>query len=163
MKKVLFFIFFLAAITSQAQVLHPAKWEYELSTTEFKIGDEVDLIFKATIERDWHLYSSDFDPELGPMVTTFTFSPNDSYELIGGIKAINPKKDYDEIFEGDYTYFEGTGEFRQTIKVVSLDLNFKGFYEYQVCTTVDGRCIPFDEEFSQSNFGLKTGSKKKVK
>ncbi len=160
MKKVLAVIFFLAFISSQAQVLHPAKWSYELSTNEYKVGDEVDLIFKSIIDKDWHLYSSDFDPELGPMVTTFTFTPNDSYELVGGIKAINPLKDYDEIFEGDYTYFEGTGEFRQTIKVLSKGLQFKGFYEYQVCTTVDGRCIPFDDDFSQSDFGIKTAQKK---
>jgi thiol:disulfide interchange protein len=160
MRKILVFIFFLGFISSQAQVLHPAKWQYELSTNEFKPGDEIDLIFKSTIDIGWHLYSSDFDPELGPMVTTFTFTPNDSYQLIGGIRAINPLKGYDEIFEGDYTYFEGTGEFRQTIKVASEALYFEGFYEYQVCTEVDGRCIPFDDEFSQTNFGLKKVQKK---
>lgn len=160
MKKALVFIFFLAFISAQAQVLHPAKWEYELSTTEFKVGDEIDLVFKSTIDMGWHLYSSDFDPDLGPMVTTFTFTPNDSYELVEGIKAINPKKGYDEVFEGDYTYFEGNGEFRQTIKVLSEGLYFKGFYEYQVCTTSDGMCIPFDHDFTQSNFGLKQVQKK---
>ncbi len=160
MKKTLLFILFLASINSQAQVLHPAKWSYELSTNEYKVGDEIDLIFKVIIDKDWHLYSSDFDPELGPMVTTFTFTPNNTYKLVGELKAINPKKDYDEIFEGDYTYFEGTGEFRQTIKVLSKALSFKGFYEYQVCTTVDGRCIPFDDEFSQANFGLNQLKKK---
>lgn len=160
MRKVFVFILFLAFVNSQAQVLHPAKWEYELSTADFKEGDEIELIFKSTIDMGWHLYSSDFDPELGPMVTTFTFTPNDSYELVGGIRAINPEKGYDEIFEGDYTYFEGKGEFRQTIKVLSSTLHFKGFYEYQVCTTTDGMCIPFDDEFSQVNFGLKQVQKK---
>lgn len=163
MKRVLVVIFLLAFFGGQSQVLHPAIWSYEVSDRAFKEGDEIDLIFKAVIEKDWHLYSSDFDPELGPMVTTFTFTPNDSYELVGGIKAINPKKDYDEIFEGDYTYFEGTGEFRQTIKVISSALEIKGFYEYQVCTTVDGRCIPFDDEFTQSDFGLKKQQKKSEK
>jgi len=163
MKKILTFIFFLAFINSQAQVLHPAKWQYELSTSEYKVGDEIDLIFKSTIDEGWHLYSSDFDPELGPAVTTFTFTPNDTYELVGGIRAINPKKDYDEVFEGDYTYFEGTGEFRQTIKVLSADLQFKGMYDYQVCTTTDGMCIPFDDDFSQTDFGLKEIQKKSEK
>ena len=161
MKKVLASIFFLAFINnSQAQVLHPAKWQYELSTNEYKVGDEIDLIFKSTIEMGWHLYSSDFDPELGPTVTTFAFTPNNSYELVGEIRAINPKKAYDEIFEGDYTYFEDTGEFRQTIKVLSQSLQFKGVYDYQVCTTSDGMCIPFDDEFTQADFGLKAVQKK---
>jgi len=122
---------------SQAQILQPAVWEYELSTGDFKVGDEIDLVFKATIDKGWHLYSSDFDPELGPMVTTFTFTPNDSYELVGELRAINPKKGYDEVFEGDYTYFEGKGEFRQTIKVLSAELYFEANYEYQVCTDTD--------------------------
>ncbi len=149
------------ALSSQAQVLQPAKWEYALSTTEFKPGDEIELIFKATIDRGWHLYSSDFDPELGPMVTTFSFEPNNSYELVGELRAINPKKGYDEIFEGDYTYFEGHGEFRQTIKVITANLHFTGTYEYQVCTDTDGRCIPFEADFTQADFGLKTDQKKK--
>ncbi len=160
MKKVLVFLFFLASIISQAQILQPAVWQYELSTGNYKVGDKIDLVFKASIDKGWHLYSSDFDPELGPMVTTFTFTPNQSYELVGKLRAINPKKDYDEIFEGDYTYFEGKGEFRQTIKVLSENLYFEGNYEYQVCTDTDGRCIPFDEDFSQTNFGLKQVQKK---
>jgi len=160
MKKALLILFFLASVMSQAQILQPAVWEYELSTGDFKVGDEIDLVFKATIDKGWHLYSSDFDPELGPMVTTFTFTPNDSYELVGELRAINPKKGYDEVFEGDYTYFEGKGEFRQTIKVLSAELYFEANYEYQVCTDTDGRCIPFDEDFSQTNFGLKQVQKK---
>ncbi len=160
MKKTLFILFFLVSIISQAQILQPAIWQYELSTGEYKVGDEIDLIFKATIDKGWHLYSSDFDPELGPMVTTFTFTPNDSYELVGELRAINPKKGYDEVFEGDYTYFEEKGEFRQTIKVLFDQLYFEGNYEYQVCTDTDGRCIPFDEDFSQTNFGLKKVQKK---
>jgi len=160
MKKALLILFFLASIISQAQILQPAVWQYELSTGDYKIDDEIELIFKANIDKGWHLYSSDFDPELGPMVTTFTFTPNSSYELVGELRAINPKKGYDEIFEGDYTYFEGKGEFRQTIKVLEEALHFNGNYEYQVCTDTDGRCIPFDEDFSQTNFGLKQIKKK---
>ncbi len=160
MKKTLLLLFFLASVISQAQILQPAIWEYELSTGDFKVGDEVDLLFKVTIDKGWHLYSSDFDPELGPMVTTFTFTPNNSYELVGELRAINPKKGYDDIFEGDYTYFEGKGEFRQTIKVLSENLHFEANYEYQVCTDTDGRCIPFDEDFSQTNFGLTQVQKK---
>lgn len=161
MRRFLVIFLLLAFSTSQAQILQPAKWQYELSTTSYKPGDEVELIFKATIDKNWHLYSSDFDPELGPMVTTFTFEPNESYELVGGLRAINPKKGYDEIFEGDYTYFEGTGEFRQTIKILKAPLHFEGTYEYQVCSDVDGRCIPFDADFNQKDFGINPVVEKK--
>ena len=58
MRKLLFFIFLLALIVnSQAQVLQPAKWQYELSSNKFKVGDEIDLVFKSVIDAGWHLYS----------------------------------------------------------------------------------------------------------
>jgi len=147
---------------AQAQVLRPNEFAFNLSTNEYKVGDEVDLIFKATIDKGWHLYSSDFDPDLGPMVTELVFEANESFELVGDIQAINPKKGYDDIFEGDYTYFVDKGEFRQKIKVLSLPLQFSGSINYQVCTDTDGRCIPFEDDFSQSHFGIRTAVKKKV-
>ncbi|MDN5203999.1 cytochrome c biogenesis protein CcdA [Fulvivirgaceae bacterium BMA10] len=150
----LILIFFGAfiSIAGSAQVLEPAKWSYDVSHTNVKIGDEIELIFKATIQEDWYLYSSDFDPDCGPTVTTFTFKENDTYELIGEIKPINAKKKYDEIFECDYTYFRNQGEFRQKIKVLKAGLQIAGGYEYQVCTDVDGKCIPFEDEFVFRNF-----------
>ena len=126
MKKLLFLAFILGATLVQAQILRPNEWSFSLSTAEYKVGDEIDLIFKATIDKGWHLYSSDFDPELGPMVTELVFEDNNSFETVGDLQAINPKKGYDDIFEGDYTYFQEKGEFRQTIKVLAEALNFNG-------------------------------------
>ena len=128
-------------------VLTPAEWEVSLSSETYEVGDEVDVVFAATIDSDWYLYSSDFDPDLGPMVTTFLFEENDTYETVGELRAINPSKGYDEIFEGEYTYFKGTGEFRQTIRVLNESMFVSGSYEYQVCSDIDGKCIPFDDEF----------------
>ena len=130
-----------------AQVLHPANWEHKFSKEEVTIGDQVDLVFEVTIDPKWYLYSSDFDPDLGPKVTEFNFIPHDSYQLVGGIKPIDPKEAYDEIFEGNYTYFKGKGEFRQTIKILTANPSISGNYDYQVCSDIDGKCIPFDEEF----------------
>ncbi|MFD3003226.1 cytochrome c biogenesis protein CcdA [Pontibacter toksunensis] len=138
----------LIAVIAQAQVLKPATWSYDVSKKQVAVGEEVDLIFNVRIDKDWYLYSSDFDPDLGPMVTEFDFQKHPSYELEGKIKPINPKKKYDDIWEGEYTYFTGTAQFRQKIRVLQPDLLVKGGYEYQVCTDVDGRCIPFDDTFT---------------
>ena len=144
-----------------AQILEPAKWTYDVSEQEVKIGDEVELIFKTLIDSDWYLYSSDFDPDLGPMLTEFTFEPNSSYELVGGIVAVNPSKKYDEIWEGEIKYFKGIGEFRQKVKITSENPLIRGSYSYQVCSDVDGKCIPFEDEFSFSDFKvISTESKK---
>ncbi len=140
------------------QILHPANWEHKFSEVEVAVGDQVDLIFEITIDPKWYLYSSDFDPELGPKVTEFIFLPNDSYQLIGGIRPIDAKESYDEIFEGNYTYFKGKGEFRQTIKIIKADPIISGSYDYQVCSDIDGKCIPFDEDFRFTGLKVSTTS-----
>lgn len=141
------FIFLFITANALGQVLKPAKWTYSLSKKEAKTGDEMDIIADVKIDTDWYLYSSDFDPNVGPTVTTFTFTPHPSYRLVGKIKPINPKKKFDTIFGGEVTYFTKTAQFRQRIKVLRKDLQVAGSVEYQVCTEVDGRCIPFDESF----------------
>lgn len=151
----LVFLMTLAAQTVQAQVLKPASWSYDVSKKEVKVGEEVELIFNVKIDKDWYLYSSDFDPDLGPMVTEFKFEKHPSYQLVGKIKPVNPKKKYDELWEGEYTYFVGTAQFRQKVKVLQPDLVVKGSYEYQVCTDIDGKCIPFDDDFAFTNAQIK--------
>lgn len=149
MKKILVpFLFIVSSVTiSYTQVLHPANWDVTLSGDNIKKGDSLEIIFKVTIDKDWYLYSSDFDPDLGPMVTEFNFKPHSSYQLIDSVRPINPNKKYDEIWEGEYTYFKGEGAFQQTIKILSENLYIEGNYIYQVCSDIDGKCIPFDETF----------------
>ncbi|WP_461491274.1 protein-disulfide reductase DsbD family protein [Pontibacter sp. HJ8] len=141
----------LIAVVAQAQVLKPASWSYDVSKKQVAVGEEVELIFNVKIDKDWYLYSTDFDPDLGPMVTEFKFAKHPSYQLVGKIKPVNPKKKYDDLWEGEYTYFVGTAQFRQKIKVLQPALVVKGTYEYQVCTDIDGKCIPFDDDFSFTN------------
>ncbi len=140
---ILFFPFYLSA-----QVLKPISWATSISAESPKIGQEVELLFKATIENDWYLYSSDFDPELGPQVTTFSFEPNKSFALVGEITPVQPKKKYDDLWEGEYTYFIGSGEFKQKVKILEPEFSIQVKVAYQVCTDVTGRCIPLDDEFS---------------
>ncbi|MDF9800909.1 thiol:disulfide interchange protein [Catalinimonas alkaloidigena] len=149
--KLFFFSFFaLVSIASatHAQVLKPATWSVKLSQPQVAVGEEVDVIFSVDIQEDWYLYSNDFDPDLGPMVTEINFEPREAYELVGKTRPIGAKEKYDEIFEGDYTYFTKKAEFRQTIKVTGSGLaQINGDYAYQVCSDVTGQCIPFDDEF----------------
>lgn len=148
MQRSLLVLFLFSTFSSLAQILEPAKWTTEVSKSEVRVGDELELIFKATIDPDWYLYSSDFDPDLGPQVTEFFFTENETYQLVGGIRPINPSKKYDDIWEGDYTYFKKKGEFRQTVKILKTRPIIEGEYSYQVCTDIDGKCIPFSEDFS---------------
>ena len=142
------FILLPLCLSSFSQVLKPISWEVSLTNDKPKAGDEIEILFKAKIEQDWYLYSSDFDPDLGPQVTQFFFTENDTYEILEGIEAINPKRKYDStIWFGEYTYFEKEGLFKQKVKILNEGFSIQGNYIYQVCTDVDGKCIPFDDEF----------------
>ncbi|MDZ7604785.1 MAG: hypothetical protein U5K79_04175 [Cyclobacteriaceae bacterium] len=104
------FLFLLFINTANAQILEPAKWTNSLSRDSVQIGDEIWLIFRAVIPiKPWYLYSSDINPDLGPMVTEFAFEKNDSYSLIGEIIPINPQKKYDDIWKGEVALFERVG------------------------------------------------------
>ena len=127
-----------------------------MSNTSPKVDEEVEIQFNAVIDAKWYLYSSDFDPDLGPMVTEFFYQENDTYELLGEIIPVNPKQKFDSLWMGDYTYFSGKGQFIQKVKVLSEDFKIEGNYTYQVCSDIDGKCIPFDDDFS-------LGLKKKIK
>ena len=147
MKRLVVFTLLLISTQAFSQILHPAEWEDKMSISIPQVGDTVDLIFSARIDDGWYLYSTDFDPDLGPLVTEFTFTPHESYELIGEIQPIKPKRKYDSLWEGEITYFQPKGQFIQKVKVLAENPVIKGSIFYQVCTDIDGKCIPFDEEF----------------
>lgn len=145
----IFFVSLLVAgpLATFAQILKPATWSFNAAQTQVKVGEEVDLVFTVDIDSGWYVYSTDFDPDLGPMLTEFTFEPGKNYELVGEIKPIGAKEKYDELWEGNIRYFTKKAEFRQTIKVTGADLKqITGAYGYQVCD--DARCIPFNDEFA---------------
>ncbi|WP_400193699.1 cytochrome c biogenesis protein CcdA [Hymenobacter sp. B81] len=133
----------LATITAWAQVLEPTKLSAAVSKPTARVGEEVELIVNARIEPSWHLYATDFDPDLGPTVFTFNFTKSPAYELVGAPKSVSSKKKFDPVFKGDVTYFETTGQIRQRIRLLQPGpLTIKAETDFQSCTDVDGRCIP---------------------
>ena len=149
LKYIAFLLFAFLAIPAIAQKVTPAKWSWSIKPTNPKVGEQAEVIFKVAIEKDWYLYSSDFDKDLGPTVTTVTFKPGAGYQTIGGLKAINPHSKNDtEIWNGTYTYFTGQGEFRQKIKITDSEYKIEGSYDSQSCSNVSGLCVPIRGAFS---------------
>lgn len=144
----LIILLFSTCFSVNAQILTPAKWTYETSVKEAKTGDEIELIFKALIDKDWYLYSSEFPCEDGPIKTSFNLVPHPSFQLVGNLVPVNPVDKYDDIFECDVKIFKKTAEFRQKIKILSSSFSLKGESDYQVCTETTGQCVPGGEEFS---------------
>ena len=139
--------FFLnGAVFAQIQKAK-AKWTYTFSKPEVKKGETVDLVYTAVIDKDWYLYSSDFDPDLGPMLTSFTYEKNKSFAPVGKLKSVNPKTKFEEVWNGKVRYFEGKGVFIQTIQILTDNPVIKGTSEYQTCSNVTGLCIPGSDDF----------------
>jgi thiol:disulfide interchange protein len=138
---------FFANTSAIAQIQKHAHWSYTFSKNEAKQGETVDLVFTAILDNDWYLYSSDFDPELGPMLTTFTFTPNKSFSLVGKLKPQNPKTKYEEIWGGNVKFFDGKAVFKQTVKISTDNPVIRGSSEYQTCSHTSGLCVPGNDDF----------------
>ncbi|MCX6193072.1 MAG: thioredoxin family protein [Cytophagales bacterium] len=149
LKYITFLLLAIMAIPAMAEKITPAKWSWSIKPANPKVGEQAEVIFKVAIEKDWYLYSSDFDKDLGPTVTTVTFKPGSGFQTIGGLKAINPHSKMDtEIWNGTYTYFTGQAEFRQKIKITAADYKIEGSYDSQSCSNVSGLCVPIRGVFS---------------
>ena len=107
MKKKIFlfcsaFYLLLFANTVFSQIFEPVKWAY---STE-QVGDnEYELVFSATIEDGWHLYSQ-YIKDGGPIPTSFNFEPVDEIELIEKVEERGElEEEYDPNFEMDLKYY----------------------------------------------------------
>ena len=153
-------LFLFVGFVSFGQILTPAKWTYSVSNPAPKVGDEIDLIFTVSIDKNWYLYASEFPIpcEDGPIKATINLKPHPGYQLLGKLRDINPIDKHDKIFDCDLRIFKGTGEFRQKIKILKADLVIQGDYEGQVCSDVDGKCIPLGDEFTFNGIHAQGGS-----
>ena len=146
MKKVFSTIFLcISFLFSIAQLETPVTWKYDLN----RISDtEAELLLKATIQKDWHLYAIQHDGMELPLVIEFT--PSANYEKVGKTIEPKPKVSYDSMFQMYSKYFTSNVTFKQKIKIKTPDKAFKikGKLSGQAC--IDGRCTQVQENFAFS-------------
>ncbi|MCS4435677.1 protein-disulfide reductase DsbD family protein [Aquiflexum gelatinilyticum] len=144
----LFFFLFLISLTSFGQVVSPPKWNIQLANTDLKVGGEAEIVLKASIPRNWYIYSNDFDENAGPVLTSLSLEGSKGISATEKLKPINPKKKFDEVWEADITYFSIAAEFRQKVSITDPSVEIKGTVEYQMCSDVTGQCILYEEDFT---------------
>ncbi len=147
-KQILSFFLVLIAVQIQtqvhAQIKKPVKWKTPyLSEKNPAVGSTVELIFKANVDSNWYLYSSDFE-EGGPNVTKFDFEGSSGIKVLGDVVAVNSKKEYDDVYNMDYRYFEPHAEFRQKVLITAANPLVNVRVDFQTCYH-SGSCI-FDKE-----------------
>jgi thiol:disulfide interchange protein DsbD len=129
-------LFFISSTLIQAQdnPVHIKLSNKKVSACEY------DLIFTASIDEPWHMYSLNKLADDGPNPTVFTFTKSKEYELVGKVKQGAPLKEFDKVFEMNVEYFKHTATFTQRVKLVTdKKISIKGKYEYQACT--EEKCI----------------------
>ena len=147
MKPIIFsLMLWLLAMSTQAQVITPVTFSTQLSKDKPSAGEEITLTIKAEVIKDWYIYGTDFDPALGPMLTTLKNESEKDFTFVGKLKALKAKTKYDDLWGGNVQYLTGKAVFEQRLKVKTAGATLKATLEGQTCTDVDGKCIPFTED-----------------
>ncbi|MFM7667858.1 MAG: protein-disulfide reductase DsbD domain-containing protein [Bacteroidota bacterium] len=129
----LVFLFVINSYSAQNEVKWSASYSKETS----------EILIKAKIEKNWHLYSQYVSPNAGPVPTTIKITKNKKVKLKGKPKEENVHAMYDENFMAHIAVFDDYAVFRQKVKLkktteLEISINF------MVCDKT--RCLPPKEE-----------------
>ncbi|MBC35464.1 MAG: disulfide bond formation protein DsbD [Bacteroidetes bacterium] len=130
----------LISVASIAQILEPVTWSF----SKKDLGNqEYELIFTATIDQQWHLYSQKI--EMQPPATLFVFDENPAVELIGIVVETESEEKFDPNFDMMIRYFSDEAIFTQKVKIKKgSSAVIKGYIEFMSCD--DMRCLPPSEQ-----------------
>ena len=130
----------LLTVMAQAQMVDPVHFKSELKTGK---GAEAEIIFTATIDAGWHVYSTDLGSD-GPIAATFNVVKMEGAEKVG---KLTPKgnviKQYDKLFEMELKFFEKQATFVQKIRFTKPNYDIDCYLEYGACN--DQSCLPPSE------------------
>ena len=130
-------VLLLAVMTVAAQMQDPVHVRSELK----KISDtEGELLFSATIDPGWHVYSTGLGDD-GPISATFHADKMEGAKTVGGLKFRGKElKMFDKMFDMELRYFEGSVTFVQKIQFTQPKYDIKCYVEYGACN--DQMCMP---------------------
>ena len=141
MKKVMMILWTLMVVLGMhAQMVDPVHF-----TSELKMGEdtEAEIIFHATIDNGWHVYSTEIGED-GPIEATFNVEKMEGAELVG---KLTPKgkviKKMDKLFNMELKYFEKEATFVQKIRFTKPQYDIDCYLEYGACS--DASCLPPSE------------------
>ena len=130
----------LVVLGVNAQMVDPVHFTSELKTGN---GMEAEIVFHATIDNGWHVYSTEIG-ENGPTEATFNVVKMEGAELIG---KLIPKgkviKKMDKLFDMELKYFENEVTFVQKLRFTKPEYDIDCYLEYGACS--DASCLPPSE------------------
>ncbi len=124
-------------------ILEPVKWSWKKEPVS---GNEYKLIFEATIDSGWYLYSQHIggtEEDSRPVPTSFSFEEDSNITFIGKMEETGEHviEKHDSLFGGILVKkFSGGAVFTQIIRTDDPAIAVKGFLEYMTCD--DEKCLP---------------------
>ena len=153
LKNTAFLLYLFVSAAANGQLLNPVHFKSELKTTEG--ASEGEIVFSATIDAGWHVYSTDLGED-GPIEATFNAVKMEGVETVGKlIPKGNVVKKYDEMFGIELKFFEKAATFVQKIRFTKPEYVIDCYLEYGACN--DQSCMP------PSQVELKKSGKSPVK
>ena len=141
MKRLLTTAIVLAIVLAvSAQMVDPVHFSSQLKTGD---GPEAEIIFTATIDQGWHVYSTDLGED-GPVSATFNVVKMEGAEKVGKLQPRGKEiRQFDKLFEMELRYFEHAATFVQKIRFTKPDYDIDCYLEYGACN--DQSCLPPSE------------------
>ena len=131
---------FLIALSAMAQMMDPVHFTSQLKL--LKEG-EAELVFSATIDPGWHVYSTNLGND-GPIAASFNTVKMEGAEPVGKLQARGSEiKKYDKLFDMELRYFEKAVTFVQKIRFTKPQYDIDCYVEYGACN--DEACLPPSE------------------
>lgn len=101
--------------------------------------DEITISFSGTMSQGWHVYSP--TESNGPIPASFNIDKIKGAKVVGSLKANKPaKKQYEEIFGADVSFYENNVTFTQKVKLTGGDYSIEGYLQYGACN--EEMCMP---------------------
>ena len=123
-----------------AQMVDPVHFTSKLQLGE---GAEAEIIFHATIDNGWHVYSTELGDD-GPIEATFNVEKLEGAELVGKLTPVGKViKKMDKLFNMELKYFEKEATFIQKIRFTKPQYDIDCYLEYGACS--DASCLPPSE------------------
>jgi len=123
--------------SAHAQKFDPTSWEYEVKKLK---GSEYQLIFHATLEPKWHIWSMSPGGDGSLVATFFKFYDNSKLNLKGKISERGTViTTVLEGITGKVMYYENKVDYIQKV-LVEGPATITGEQVYQVCN--DSLCLP---------------------
>jgi len=139
-KTLLTWICLVIVLAVKAQMVDPVHFKAELKTGN---GAEAEIVFHATIDQGWHVYSTEIGED-GPIEATFNVVKMEGAELVGKlVPKGNVIKKMDKLFGMELKYFESEATFVQKIRFTKPEYDIDCYLEYGACS--DASCMPPSE------------------